>query len=91
LRLKGNAKRRKYCKSVENHRAKQQRLKRVLFLQDNGFTVEKIALTLGVSPRTVKRDLAKAKPTLARRQKLQLCILRDKDWQTFLSGYEVRL
>lgn len=54
------------------------RLKRVLELQDKGLSIRKIAVLLGLSERTVKRDLAKAMPFLERRRRHQLsvCYLR---------------
>jgi DNA-directed RNA polymerase specialized sigma24 family protein len=56
-------------------------LEQVMALQFKGFTIEKIAHVLGVNVRTVKRDLAKAKPALLRHQKRQVNAVRTEDWK----------
>ncbi len=52
----------KYFKSVERYRLERERRRRVLQLHWQGKSLREIALELGVSERTVKRDFAKVKP-----------------------------
>jgi hypothetical protein len=52
---------RKNYKSVKKYKEEKQRRKQVLKLQDQGLTVGAVALRLGVSESTVKRDLDKMK------------------------------
>ena len=77
----------KYYKSVDKFKEERLRRKRVLELQDKGLTIKQIALLLGVGERTVKRDLAKAMPSLVRRQKQQLNELSGADSSDFLSRF----
>lgn len=67
------------------------RLKRVLELQDKGLSIRKIAVLLGLSERTVKRDLAKAMPFLERRRRHQLSVLSEADWRELLRSCKLEL
>jgi hypothetical protein len=49
----------KYYKGLEKYQSERARRKAVLALQDQGLNIKQIAQELGVSERTVKRDLAK--------------------------------
>jgi DNA-binding NarL/FixJ family response regulator len=56
----------KYHKSLLRFKEEKARRRRILELQDISLTIKQIALQLGVSERTVKRDLAKMKSYIHR-------------------------
>lgn len=79
----------KYHKSVKKKKEEQERWKRVLELWDKGLTIKQIIVLLGVSERTVERDLVKARRFLLGRQKQQLNELSDAEWRNFLGSFKV--
>jgi IS30 family transposase len=57
---------RKYVKSIKEYKKERQRRRKVRELYEQGFTQAQIAEQLGISAKTVHRDLKKLKPYLTR-------------------------
>lgn len=71
----------KNFKSPKKYWQERKRRKQVLELLENNFSVKQIAVKLGVSERTVKRDIAKIKPYYERRIRHSLNFLRQEQQQ----------
>lgn len=84
---------RKYYKSSEHYWRERNRRKLVLRLREEEFLSERqIADRLGVSERTVKRDLKKLKPYHERMVRHYMDVLRkqwDEKWEAELEGKNV--
>lgn len=80
---------RKYYKSPKRYQKERKRRRRVLDYYEQGFSYKTIAQKLGVSERTVKRDMVKIKPYYERKIKNLMRKLQQEriaNFQAMLEG-----
>lgn len=78
----------KYYKSSSQYWKERDRRKQVLQLQEQGLTQKQIAERLGITERTVKRDVAKIKPYYNRRIQHYKSQLPEEDKDKQVESYE---